>query len=377
MSKKRSDGHADGNNSRKSLETRHVFLDTQVYRNFGHNRSNPALKLIKEHVEAHRIVLHISDITLLEIQRQIRELVISRQQDLAKIEKDLGRWRRSAPSAAPSAPISFETDRLAKELFARFAGFLLSDCQAYSHKALDVAPTTIFELYFARQAPFDGLNSKEFPDAFVLAALIAWCEAREERLYVVTEDKAMGRAVEASDPLIYINDIHDLLARIGADFGAEGEKAAEDAMDGSDFDQTFEDALREEMGDVVFLYAGDLAEGEAYQGSLSEIGGLVDWSVVWLSDERVSLIIDVNAKVSVEVQYEDRRDAFYDKEDDVWFGAETTSADIESSVDFEVFVELERGSGKVRECRVVFRLAKVTPISGISASKNDPLSLRL
>lgn len=355
LSKKRNDGHADGNNSRKSLETRHVFLDTQVYRNFGHNRSNPALKLIKEHVEAHRIVLHISDITLLEIQRQIKELVISRQQDLAKIEKDLGRWRRSAPNAAPSAPISFETDRLAKELFARFAGFLLSDCQAYSHKALDVAPTTIFELYFARQAPFDGLNSKEFPDAFVLAALIAWCEAREERLYVVTEDKAMGRAVEASDPLIYINDIHDLLARIGADFGAEGEKAAEDAMDGSDFDQTFEDALREEMGDVVFLYAGDLAEGEAYQGSLSEIGGLVDWSVVWLSDERVSLIIDVNAKVSVEVQYEDRRDAFYDKEDDVWFGAETTSADIESSVDFEVFVELERGSGKVRECRVLNR----------------------
>ena len=42
---------------------------------------------------------------------------------------------------------------------------------------------------------------------------------------------------------------------------------------------------------------------------------------------------------------------------------------------FDAFANLQNPS--VEATRRVFRLAKVTPISGISASKNDPLSLRL
>jgi hypothetical protein len=48
------------------LASRHIFLDTQVYRALGHNPANRALALLKEQVNSHRVVLHTTDITLLE-----------------------------------------------------------------------------------------------------------------------------------------------------------------------------------------------------------------------------------------------------------------------------------------------------------------------
>ena len=249
--------------------------------------------------------------------------------------------------------MTFDADSLADELFAGLSTFLCVDCEAEVHKALEIPAAAIFARYFTRAAPFDGKDSKEFPDGFVLEALSAWCAARQERLYVVTEDGAMGRAAENSDNLIFVRNVHDLLVSAGVDFGADGEQAAGQALHSAAFDQTFTAALAEQMGEVAFLYAGDLPDGEAYQGSLLRLDAVTGWSVVWLGDERVSLILDVSARASVEVQYEDRSDAMYDKEDDLWFGAETASADIETDVEIEVFVELERGSGVVRECRVL------------------------
>jgi PIN domain len=71
------------------LASRHIFLDTQVYRAFGHNPANRALALLKEQVNSHLVVLHTTDITLMEVQRQIRERVLARQRELMVIERDL------------------------------------------------------------------------------------------------------------------------------------------------------------------------------------------------------------------------------------------------------------------------------------------------
>jgi hypothetical protein len=63
------------------LASRHVFLDTQVYRALGHNPANRAMTLLEEQVTSHRVVLHTTDITLLEVRRQIRERVLARQRE--------------------------------------------------------------------------------------------------------------------------------------------------------------------------------------------------------------------------------------------------------------------------------------------------------
>jgi PIN domain len=194
------------------LASRHIFLDTQVYRALGHNPANRALALLKEQVNSHRVVLHTTDITLLEVQRQIRERVLARQRELTEIERDLAQWRKSAPKAAPA--IEFDAEALSTELFRQFEWFLRHECQAEVHRALAVAPAAVFETYFDRKPPFDKEVSKEFPDAFVIEALRQWCREQGDRTYVVTEDKAMTRAVSADGHLLALKDIHEVLTRV-------------------------------------------------------------------------------------------------------------------------------------------------------------------
>jgi len=53
------------------LKTRHVFLDTQVYRQYGHNLNAKVLQTFLKQIKAHVCTLHITDITKLEIERQL------------------------------------------------------------------------------------------------------------------------------------------------------------------------------------------------------------------------------------------------------------------------------------------------------------------
>jgi hypothetical protein len=128
------------------LASRHIFLDTQVYRALGHN---PALALLKEQVNSHRVVLHTTDITLLEVRRQIRERVLARRRELMVIEKDLAQWRKSAPNAAPTRAIEFDAEVLSTELFRQFEWFLRHECKAEVHPALAVAPAAVFETHYS------------------------------------------------------------------------------------------------------------------------------------------------------------------------------------------------------------------------------------
>jgi hypothetical protein len=339
--------------SAEPLASRQVFLDTQVYRALGHNPANPAMTLLKEQVISHRVVLHTTDITLREVKRQIRERVFARQRELSAIEKDLARWRKSAPKSAPTRAIEFDAEALSTELFHGFEWFLRNECNAQVHHALAVAPAAVFESYFDRKPPFDGEDSKEFPDGFVVEALAQWCREHGDQMHVVTEDKAMTRAVVADERLLALKDVHEVLTRAAADLGSAGEAVAEALLGHSAFDSSLEAALRVQIKEVVYVYVGDLPDGEAYEGELLSIEEVSDWSVVGLNDRRVSLILDAKLKVRVEVQYEDRDEAMYDREDDRWFGAETASTEIDDEIDVEILVEVERETGTVREARIL------------------------
>lgn len=337
------------------LPSRHVFLDTQVFRALGHNPANPAMKLLAKQVAEHRVVLHTTDITLLEVKRQMRERVLFAQQELSSLEKDLRRWRKSAPKSGPTGPITFQSDALADELFAQFYQFLVYECDAIVHKAFDLHAGLVFIKYFDRAPPFDKEASKEFPDAFMVEALLAWCDGQSEKLVVVTGDGAMRRAAQASKSLIAIEKLEEMLARAAADLGQAGEEAAEAVLNHPAFEQTFRDAVDRQMKDVGYVYVGDLPDGEAYDGHLLAIEAIDDWSVVGLSDTRVNLIVGTKLQVRVDVQYDDLSDAIYDREDARYYGSETVSMELDDEVEVQILIEVDRNSGVVREAKVLDR----------------------
>ena len=330
------------------LLTRHVFLDTQVYHALRHNPANPALLALKEHIFRHRVVLHTTDLTLLEVKRQLKDAVLARAREMGEIEKDFRRWRKQAPKTAPTSMPNFDAEAMGQELFARFYGFIVHECRAQLHHALvSVGPEVVFASYFARKAPFDGKDSKEFPDGFMIAALHQWAEKTGDKVHVVTRDGAMERAAKMDPSLLPLKDIQELLARAATDLGPEAEAIANSLLNHPAFDSTFDRLLQTQMKEALYVYTGELPEGEAYEGQLVAIQEVGDWSVVGLSDTRVSLILDARVKVRVEVQYEDRDSASYDREDDRWFGIEDAAIQVEDDAKIQILVEIDRTSGEV------------------------------
>ncbi len=196
----------------------------------------------------------------------------------------------------------------------------------------------------------------EYADPSLPAAL----RARVERMRGVIArnckdragvDAAYGRAREIDPAARQLSDL--VLTRASADLDADREEAAELVLNSPAFDQSFEDFLRDQMKEMVFVYTGDLPDGEAYEGHLLAIEEVDNWSVVALSKSRISLIVDARVKVSVEVQYEDRDHARYDSEDKRWYGAEPASTDVEDNIEIQVLVEIERSTGQVRDGKVL------------------------
>ncbi|WP_374655121.1 PIN domain-containing protein [Phenylobacterium sp.] len=339
------------------LETRHVFLDTQVYNGLKHNPHNPALRALAQHVMQGRLTLHVTDVTLEEVARQLREVVAARARELAAIEKDLARWRHATPKAVPRSSAPLDTAALALGLSEALARAILTDCRAELHRAMEVSPKAVFDAYFRRDPPFDGKGGKEFPDAFALHALEAWCAAKGERMYVVTEDQAMLRAAAASTRFLALKNIQSVLTLAAAD--GEAQALAHALMAQPSFERELKRGLKGAISDAIFIYTGELAQGEAFEGDFVDLIAVRDWELIGRSKDAISLSLEIGAIARVEVQFEDRSEAVYDREDDRWYGIASGSTEVETEVELPVFVELDTLSGRIKELRVLDREVEV------------------
>ena len=328
----------------KPLETRHVFLDTEVYHKLKHNAANRALKLLAEHVAEHRIALHVTDITLAEINRQIVEDVEQSHAALARVEKDLKRWR-FADGSIGAIPIL--TDATAHALFGALGSFLKDDCRAQTHEAMTYPTTEVFADYFDRKPPFDK-GGKEFPDAFMVKTLDAWCAAHGERMYVVTNDKAMQRYVDASQRLLLLPNLDDVLAAARATAEPDGgaEVIADELLNAPNFDDNLERAIDLHVEDLIIDYAGDLPEGEVTDVTFEGVIQFLDYRIVAKTGNRLSMLFNIDTEINASVAFEERHLAMYDREDDQWIGAEWETTEVKDGITLEMFVEIEIPSGR-------------------------------
>lgn len=218
----------------------------------------------------------------------------------------------------------------------------------------------IFALYFDRKPPFDGEESKEFPDAFAIEGLGRWRRESEENIHIVTNDKAMLRAALAGE-MLPIQSVAELLRRAGAEFGDEADDLADAILATKQFEQSFRESLGTQIEEATFVYYGELANGEAFGGRLLDIVDTMGWSVAGKSERRLTLLLECQVKVQVEIQYEDREFASYDREDRRYYGTESATTYIDEEVDIEVLVEVDGKTDKVVEAKI---LTREIPVNG-------------
>lgn len=330
----------------RPLETRHAFLDTQVYRKLKHNPANRALKLLAEQIAARRVVLHTTDITLQEISRQITENVEQTRVTLSRARRDVDRWRHTTPDILPMPDLNPET---ARKLFAAFRRASCEEWLVREHRATDQPAAGIFEEYFARKPPFDTAGSKEFPDAFVLKSLEAWCSMEAETMYVVTKDAAILRYVKASQYLLPLETIEELLG--AAEAAAADDDATEAIIDAllnaPEFDDRFQQTIEAHLEELMLIYSGDLPEGETTGVAFGGVIRFISYQIVSRTRHRVGLLVNADVELDVDVAFENRRFASYDREDDSWIGGEWDAAIIQSDIALELYLEMDVATGEI------------------------------
>jgi hypothetical protein len=95
------------------LKTRHVFLDTEVYRRYGHNLNDKVLQTLLKQIKDHVCTLHITDITLSEVRRQIGDMAAEVALAVNKGNKELRRWQAVRSWKTTPAKVIDDVDAVA------------------------------------------------------------------------------------------------------------------------------------------------------------------------------------------------------------------------------------------------------------------------
>jgi hypothetical protein len=297
------------------LRTRHVFLDTEVYRRAGFNILNTPFALLAKEIDAGRLVLHVADVTLAEINRQLKETVIEKAAEAKRLSRDFNRIAQISGRQNSTVNEVAGLD-LAEAAWTGFVGILSKRFRSHSILALEVPARLVFDRYFAGRPPFEDRSSKEFPDAFVVEGLARYCVSNEITMYVVSGDAALRRAAESHDALIPLQTIEEILAAATAESGAGLEAIVDDVFASPDFDRQLIEAIKADLDFVDFIYYGPLTDGAVSEAMLEEIVSIDDYDIAAFDGTKIGLILQANAVLSARVRYLDD-DELRDKDDDI------------------------------------------------------------
>lgn len=326
------------------LETRHIFLDTEVFNSCGHNLNAEPMQVLGRYVADGVFVPHTTDVTLREVRRQIGEMERELANEANKVARRFERWNRRYRDKHDRlrVPERFEPSK-GGAAYRDFEWIVRYDWKAQIHAAADLRAGSVLDQYFERRAPFDENGSKEFPDALALLALESWCAAAGQRVYVVSKDKAVGRAAEVSEHLIAVAGLDRLLALVASAEGHRIADAVRNAFDAHCFRAALRDALACGIGQMGGVYCGErYFEGDVLAMEVEEIDEVANLTILRVDERQVACVAEAGLAISAEIDYTDVSEAWWDSEDQRYYGAETGVAEIRDVVAAKIFVELER-----------------------------------
>lgn len=344
------------------LETRNIFLDTQVFRANDHNLSTKIMTVLSDYLADGVFLLHTTDVTLREISKQICAKESELTNDHNKVVRDLKRWNNRYrlthhhlpvpdPLSEPTQPTRAYQD---------LVWTLRHDWSAHQHNAADLPIGPVLDQYFGGHAPFDKEGSKEFPDAIALLALETWCARAGEIIYVVSKDKAVRRAAIERDHFVAIDSLENLFALVTAADDHDMTATICAAFDELSLLGKLQDILSQKIDWVGGYYDGDKYEASILGMELLEIEEIEDLTVLRVDQDSVSCLTRVRLLVSAEIDYQDVSIAIWDKEDGCYFGAESLVTEIQDSITTRIFVQLERDGQDLRLSSAEFGAQELT-----------------
>jgi hypothetical protein len=196
------------------LITRHVFIDTSVFRAANFSFHSSLFRSLTELARKRRLFVKITDITQYEVEAQLQVLVEESAQELNRLKTKAYILRNSEVPRVRQLFEPLDTSAIHQELLGQFQSFLLNAEVEFIFSDT-VLPARVFDRYFLLRPPFgDSKKKSEFPDAFVIEALLQWCDQNDQRLFVVSSDNDLKMACETERRLIYAESLEGLIDRV-------------------------------------------------------------------------------------------------------------------------------------------------------------------
>ena len=191
----------------------------------------------------------------------------------------------------------------------------------------EVSIDAVFDQYFGRRPPFgEGKKKSEFPDAFAIGAIEAWCKENDERMYIVSTDGDLKEYCKKSDCLIALNQLaefisvieshDDDLARSVSALLNKNQDAIKEAITESFSNQSF--WIEDQDGDVNEVRVKEL--------EISEM------MILEVTQDSAFFLVDVETTFSADVTYDDLET--YDREGKVLIPLRTIDKIVDRDVKY-------------------------------------------
>ncbi|MDW7547483.1 PIN domain-containing protein [Pseudoalteromonas peptidolytica] len=189
------------------METKNIFVDTQVFVQQGLKFENQQLRRLYELGKDERIRIFISEVVKQEVAGKFANKVHKALQSKKSMMKELEVLEELLPPELTSALEKCDESSLIEVSLSKWNAFIEgANVQVISPD--NICNSELLSLYFSGSFPFsDGKKKSEFPDAISLLSLKSQVEDIGEKIYVISGDKDLKGFCDKQDEFIYINHL--------------------------------------------------------------------------------------------------------------------------------------------------------------------------
>lgn len=288
---------------------RTIVIDTNVFDQHAYHFASPTIQKFVDLTKAERFTLLLADPLEREIKRHISEKSRAVGSALKKICGEaplIYRWPHwPGAKAAANAATDIEKTTLAD--WESFLGNFTVEKLGY--KGIDLEQ--IMESYDQQQPPFgEGKKRKEFPDAFAVAAVVAYSKANKTQVAVVSADPDMKKACALHPSLLYFPDLPALTEALLDEAAKTAAIKAAIAANPAPIVAR----IREDFPDLTFYpeedLDGDVEDVEVQSVDLSNI------RVISIKPDHCTVAFDADVEFSAYVSYDDPDTMVIDSSED-------------------------------------------------------------
>jgi len=294
---------------KKTLGTKNVFLDTQVFIGINFNYQHNAFVEFIKLASSARINYYTTYITKEEIKSNIKKKIDETHSAFNSFQKDAKILRNSKFQWVRTMFDKPDYNAFQSDLIKQYEDFE----RETNVKEIGIVQTDIKEIftnYFEINPPFDNGEKKyEFPDAFVISSIELWAKNNDEKIYVISADKGIQNALEDSNHLIYLKTINEFIDLYNR-FDSKLPDITNEIIDNNIDD--ISERISEEFIELSFYL--DDEDGDISDVEVEEIT-IEDVYVINASNDLAEIELTVNVDYSASISFLDIDQSCYDNEE--------------------------------------------------------------